>query len=76
MDSRLRGNDRGDVEGISEAILSILNDQEKARILRENGRKTVCTKFSFTNRLKILEGIYEEVVMMKSCIQACWLEGK
>ena len=76
MDSRLRGNDRGDVEGISEAILAILHDQEKARILRENGRKTVCAKFPVTNRLKILEGIYEDVVMMTSCIHACWLEGK
>ncbi len=51
-----------DVEGIAHAILTVLNDEEKARMLRENGRKTACTKFSFANRLKTIEAIYEEVV--------------
>ena len=51
-----------DVEGISNAILSILNDEEKAKALREHAHHTVCTKFSFTNRLKTIEHIYEDVV--------------
>jgi len=55
----------GDVKGISEAILSILNDEEKARELRTCGRQTACTKFSFANRLKKLEAIYEEIVGAK-----------
>lgn len=52
----------GDIGGISEAILSILNDEEKAKSLREHGRQTVCTKFSFETRLKKLEAIYENLV--------------
>lgn len=52
----------GDIDEISQAILSILNNEEKARSLREQGRQTVCTKFSFANRLKTVEAIYEEVV--------------
>ncbi|GAK59420.1 group 1 glycosyl transferase [Candidatus Vecturithrix granuli] len=54
----------GDVDGISQAILSILCDPEKANMLKENGRKTICQKFSFTNRLKTVEAIYEEVMGM------------
>ncbi len=53
----------GDVEGIAGEILSILNDDEKAKRLRENGRQTVCTKFSFENRLKKVEAIYEELLV-------------
>lgn len=52
----------GDVAGISQAIIAILNDEEHARKLRRHGRQTVCTKFSFTNRLKTIEAIYKEVV--------------
>lgn len=52
----------GDIDEISQAILSILNNEEKARSLREHGRQTVCTKFSFANRLKTIETIYEEVI--------------
>ena len=51
----------GDIDGITKAVLSVLNDEEKAKMLRENGRKSVCTKYSFMNRLKTLEGIYEEL---------------
>lgn len=53
-----------DVEGISNALLSVLNDEDKARTLREHGRQTVCTKFSFAEKLKIVEGIYEDVMTM------------
>jgi glycosyltransferase involved in cell wall biosynthesis len=52
----------GDVNGIAQAILSILNDEEKATMLRERGRQTVCTKFSFANRLKAIEAIYEDLL--------------
>jgi glycosyltransferase involved in cell wall biosynthesis len=52
----------GDVKGISQAILSILNDEEQATLLREHGRQTVCTKFSFANRLKTVEAIYKETL--------------
>jgi hypothetical protein len=33
-------------------------------MLREHGKQTVCTKFSFTNRLKTIEALYQEVVQM------------
>ena len=52
----------GDVDSISQAVLSILHDDEKAKRLREKGRESVCKKFSFTNRLKTIERIYEEVL--------------
>lgn len=54
--------DIGDVEGIARGILLILTDREKAARLRENGRRAVCEKFSFANRLKAIETIYEELV--------------
>lgn len=54
--------DIGDVEGIAQGILSILTNPEKAAMLREHGRQSVCEKFSFANRLKALEKIYEELV--------------
>lgn len=51
----------GDVEGISGAVLSVLNDEEKARLLRMHGRETVCTRFSLPARMSAIERIYEEV---------------
>jgi glycosyltransferase involved in cell wall biosynthesis len=51
----------GDVEGISQAVLSVLNDEEKARHLRERGRNSACTKFSLTARMQAIESIYEQV---------------
>ncbi len=51
----------GDIEGITQAVLSVLDNEEKARMLRENGRKSACIKYSFANRLKTIEAIYEEV---------------
>jgi glycosyltransferase involved in cell wall biosynthesis len=52
----------GDVEGIAQAILTILNDDDTAQKLRTQGRAMVCNRFSFTNRLNILETLYEELV--------------
>lgn len=52
----------GDVEGIAEAVLSFLTDEEKAKTFRERVRQTVCTKFSFANRLQAVEAVYEEVM--------------
>lgn len=51
----------GDVEGISGAILSLLNDPEKAIEFGKRGRERVCDHFSLTNRLQKLEAIYEDV---------------
>ena len=51
----------GDVDGISQAILSILNDEGKAGLLRKHGRQTACMKFSFAMRLKKVEAIYEDL---------------
>lgn len=51
----------GDVDGIAEATLSVLNDEEKAALLRQRGRESVCLKFSFATRLKMVEQLYEEV---------------
>lgn len=53
----------GDVHGIAQVILSILNNDEKAEHLRQQGRRSVCTKFSLTQRLKTLETLYEEVMI-------------
>lgn len=52
----------GDVDGIAQEILSVLTDDEKAKQLRENGRQTACTKFSFERRLKRIEAIYERLL--------------
>jgi glycosyltransferase involved in cell wall biosynthesis len=52
----------GDAEGIAQGILSILTDNEKAVMLRENARQSVCQKFSFAKRLNAIETIYEELV--------------
>jgi len=51
----------GDVDGISEAVLSILNDDDRARQLRERGRQSACSKFSFTARMQAIESLYEKV---------------
>ena len=52
----------GDVPGISDAILSLLNDEEFARRIRNTARQSVCTNFSFTNRLKAVEAVYEQLM--------------
>jgi len=51
----------GDVEGISQAVLSVLNDEERTRKLREQGRKSACTRFSFSARMQAIESLYEQV---------------
>ena len=51
----------GDVEGISQAVLSVLDDEEKARGLRERGRRSACSRFSFTARMHAIETLYEQV---------------
>ena len=55
----------GDVAGITAATLKVLNDEEFARQLRENGRSSACEKFSFTKRLQTVEGIYEALTRAK-----------
>lgn len=52
----------GDAQGISAAVLSLLNDEAKALKIRENARESVCYKFSFANRLKRVEAVYEELM--------------
>lgn len=51
----------GDVTGISSAVLSVLNDEDRARQLRTSGRQTACTRFSFNARMRTIESIYEQV---------------
>lgn len=53
----------GDVAGISHIVLSVLNDEDKARQLRERGRHSVCSKFSFTARMQAIESLYEQVMV-------------
>jgi glycosyltransferase involved in cell wall biosynthesis len=52
----------GDVEGISQAVLSFLDDEEKAKTFGQRGREAACTKFSFQHRLRNVEKIYADVV--------------
>ncbi|GAM11822.1 putative glycosyltransferase YpjH [Geobacter sp. OR-1] len=51
----------GDVDGISKAVLSVLNNEDTAAQLRKNGRQTTCNRFSFTARMRAVESIYEQV---------------
>ncbi|GAK51422.1 group 1 glycosyl transferase [Candidatus Moduliflexus flocculans] len=55
----------GDIAGITAATLNVLNNEEFARQLRENGRRSACEKFSFTKRLQTVEGIYEALARGK-----------
>ena len=55
----------GDVAGITAATLKVLNDEDFARTLRENGRRSACEKFSFTKRLHTVESIYEALARGK-----------
>ncbi|PID58039.1 hypothetical protein CSB45_04945 [candidate division KSB3 bacterium] len=56
----------GDVDGISKAALNVLNDEALAEKLRKNGRQSVCEKFSFTQRLKAVEAVYESLMETNS----------
>jgi glycosyltransferase involved in cell wall biosynthesis len=51
----------GDVQGITQAVLSVLDDENKAFRLRERGRQSACSKFSLTTRMQIIESLYEKV---------------
>ncbi|MFZ3209410.1 MAG: glycosyltransferase family 4 protein [Geobacteraceae bacterium] len=51
----------GDVEGISRAVLAVLNDEDRARQLSERGRQSACSRFSFTARMQAIESLYEQV---------------
>lgn len=51
----------GDVEGIAQIVLSVLNDEERAGQLRERGRQSACSRFSFTARMNAIESFYEQV---------------
>lgn len=54
--------DPGDVIAISEAIGTlILNDNLREKFILE-GRKTVCDKYSFKQRMKKIENVYREVM--------------
>lgn len=51
----------GDVEGISQIVLSVLNNEGKSRQLRECGRQSACSRFSFSARMQAIETLYEQV---------------
>ena len=50
-----------DSDHVSEALLEILQTQEKQNMFRENC-KTVIEKFNISNTVSKLEEVYEEVV--------------
>lgn len=49
----------GDVKGISKALITLLNNPDRAKEIGKNGRETVCEKFSLTKRLQAVEAVYE-----------------
>lgn len=51
----------GDAAGISQAVLSVLNDDGRAGQLRKQGRLSACTRFSFAARMAAIESLYQEV---------------
>ena len=49
-------------EALSEAILKILRDPEKSKIMGETGRKLAADKFDIEKMVKKLERLYEETI--------------
>ncbi len=53
---------KGDIEALKEAILKIIKDPEKAKILGENGYNIVKQKFNLTDKANRILEIYREIV--------------
>jgi glycosyltransferase involved in cell wall biosynthesis len=51
-----------DVEGLASAMLSILGENDRRLRMGLAGRRRVESEFSFSNRLRKIEDLYEEVV--------------
>ena len=47
---------------LAEAIIKIIENPKMADAITKNGRKTVCEKFSFDNRMKMIEKLYEGII--------------
>jgi N-acetyl-alpha-D-glucosaminyl L-malate synthase BshA len=52
----------GDVDGITNAVASLLNDEQKLSRLKRGARKRIEENFSMKNMVKELENIYTEVL--------------
>jgi glycosyltransferase involved in cell wall biosynthesis len=52
----------GDVDGITNAVASLLNDEDKLARLKRGARKRIEENFSMKNMVKELENIYTEVL--------------
>ena len=52
-------SDKGDVKGITNAVIELLSNSEKRLDFAINGRKKVEGEFVFNKRLKTIETYYE-----------------
>jgi glycosyltransferase involved in cell wall biosynthesis len=53
--------DQDDVNGFTQAIEYLINNPSKAKIMGENGRKAVMTKYNWETQVEILLGIYDRL---------------
>lgn len=52
----------GDVDGLTTALVRVLNNGELRGLFRTVGRRTVETRYSFTTRMQRLKRIYDELL--------------
>jgi glycosyltransferase involved in cell wall biosynthesis len=55
----------GNHEEISEAVMNLINEQEKGNKLGKNAREFVIEKFTIENMVKKVEEVYEELLFKK-----------
>lgn len=53
---------QGDAAGLGQALLTLVEDRHLLKLMGEEGRKRVEREFSFTNRLRKIEDLYEDVL--------------
>lgn len=53
---------KGDIEGMSQAVIRILKDDELAIKLGLNGRQRICDAFSFKKRVRRIQEIYTALI--------------
>jgi len=53
---------QGDVGGLGQALLKLVDDHDLRARFRMAGRTRIEKEFSFSSRLRLVEGIYEELV--------------
>lgn len=52
----------GDIDGLAQAIGQLLADREQAKQLRQAGRRTVETRFSFAVRMRKIRALYDALL--------------